>query len=88
MVSKAGAEKTVSYTFHVVVEPDEDVWMAYCPALQGCTTWGRTRGEALKNIEEAVQAYVESLLKHGEPIPTSPQGEVTVSEKLLVTVNI
>jgi hypothetical protein len=31
-----------TYTFKVVVEPDEDRWHAYCPALerQGASTWG------------------------------------------------
>ena len=50
-------------TFNVVVEPDEDRWHAYCPALvhQGAATWGNTEQEALKNIREVVQMVVESL---------------------------
>jgi predicted RNase H-like HicB family nuclease len=50
-----------TYTFNVVVEPDEDRWHAYCPALhqQGAATWGNTRQEALKNIEDVVRGEVE-----------------------------
>ena len=50
-----------TYTFNVVVEPDEDRWHAYCPALhqQGEATWGNTRQEALKNIEDVVRGEVE-----------------------------
>lgn len=34
-----------TYSFDVVVEPDEDRWHAYCPALErmGAATWENTR---------------------------------------------
>jgi predicted RNase H-like HicB family nuclease len=53
-----------TYTFKVVVEPDEDRWHAYCPALksQGAATWGYTREEALKHIDEVVQLVVDSMV--------------------------
>jgi predicted RNase H-like HicB family nuclease len=40
-----------------------------CPVLPGCHSEGDTLDEALVNIKEAVEAYVESLKKHGEAIP-------------------
>ena len=65
-----------SYVFTVVVEPDEDRWYAYAPALvsQGGATWGYTKEEALANIGEAVRLVIESLKEHGDPIPTEPAG--------------
>ena len=55
--------------FRVTIEPDEDgVFVAECPALPGCISQGRTRDEAMANIRDAIQGYLESL-KHGEPIP-------------------
>jgi predicted RNase H-like HicB family nuclease len=42
----------------VVVEPDEDVYVAYCPELPGCVTYGKTEEEARKNILEAVELYL------------------------------
>ncbi len=56
-----------TYTFKVVVEPDEDRWHAYCPALesQGAATWGHTREEALKHIDEVVQLVVDSIGERG-----------------------
>ncbi len=49
-----------TYTFKVVVEPDEDRWHPYCPALQryGAATWGNTREEAHKHIQEVVQMII------------------------------
>ena len=56
--------------FRVTVEPDEDgVFVAECPALPGCISQGKTRDEAMANIRDAIQGYVKSLKKHGEPIP-------------------
>ena len=33
--------------------------VAYCPALKGCVTQGRTEEEAIENIKEAIQLYLE-----------------------------
>jgi predicted RNase H-like HicB family nuclease len=53
-----------------MIESDEDgVFVAECPALPGCISQGKTRDEALANIRDAIHGYVESLKKHGEPIP-------------------
>jgi len=54
----------------VVIEQDEDgIFVATCPTLPGCVSQGRTRDEALANIRDAAAGYVESLRKHGEPVP-------------------
>lgn len=56
--------------FRVVIEPDEDgVFIAECPVLPGCISQGTTREEALANIQDAIQGYIQSLKKHGEPVP-------------------
>lgn len=61
----------------VVIEQDENgVFIAKCPTLPGCVSQGATRGEALANIRDAMAGYVESLRKHGEPIPPSIDEEV------------
>lgn len=54
----------------VLIEPDEDgVFVAECPTLPGCVSQGRTREEAMANIRDAIRGYLQSLEKHGEPIP-------------------
>lgn len=39
------------------------------PSLPGCTSQGETRVEALAMIREAIEAYVESLIAHGDSVP-------------------
>ena len=75
-----------TYIFKVVVEPDEDKWSAYCPALlkYGGATWGDTEEEALKHINEVVQMVVQNLIEEEEPIPE----DVLVSKEPLVSITI
>jgi predicted RNase H-like HicB family nuclease len=60
-----------TYTFKIVVEPDEDRWRAYQPELeaQGAATWGYTRDEALQNIREVLEMIVAELVEDGKPVP-------------------
>ena len=77
-----------SYLFKVIIEPDENAYHAYYPALKGCHTWGYTQEEALKNIREAVEAYMMSLIKHGEEIPLELQEYVQVLSEPLVAITV
>lgn len=44
----------------VVIEPGEDGYLvAHVPALKSCWSQGKTREEALKNIREAIDLYLE-----------------------------
>ncbi|MDP8205719.1 MAG: type II toxin-antitoxin system HicB family antitoxin [Candidatus Electryonea clarkiae] len=56
--------------YRVTIEPDESGWfVANCPTLPGCVSQGRSREEALENIQDAIKGYIESLDKHDEPVP-------------------
>ena len=63
--------------YRVILEQDEDgVFVAEVPALPGCISQGATRAEALTNAQEAIEAYLESLKAHEEPIPPPINEEV------------
>jgi antitoxin HicB len=63
--------------YRAVIEQDEDgTFVVECPSLPGCISQGRTRAEALANIADAIHGYLESLTKHGEPIPPAITEEV------------
>jgi predicted RNase H-like HicB family nuclease len=60
----------MSIKYRVVIEQDEDgIFVAECPSLPGCISQGKTRGEAVANIRDAIAGYLASLKKHGEPVP-------------------
>ena len=57
--------------YTVILEKgQESGYVAYAPALRGCVSQGQTREEALTNLKEAIQLYVETLLEDGLPVPT------------------
>jgi len=63
--------------YRIFIEQDEDgVFIAECPTLPGCISQGKSRKEALVNIQDAIKGYLESLKKHNEPIPPSIEEEV------------
>jgi predicted RNase H-like HicB family nuclease len=63
--------------YRVYLEPDEDgMFVATCPTLPGCVSQGQTRAEAIANIREAIEGYLKSLKKHGDPVPPSIFEEV------------
>jgi len=47
----------MSITFKL--EQDGDKWLAHCPELKGCHTFGDSKEEALKNLKDAVMLYME-----------------------------
>jgi predicted RNase H-like HicB family nuclease len=56
--------------YKIQIEQDEDgVFVAEVPDLPGCISQGSSQTEAIKNIREAIQLYVESLEVHGDPVP-------------------
>ena len=45
----------------IVLERGEDgMFVTHCPALKSCWSQGRTREEALANIREAIELYLEA----------------------------
>ena len=47
--------------FNAIIEQDEYGYFAKIPELEGCVSQGETYEEALKNIKEALELYIESL---------------------------
>ncbi len=63
--------------YTVILERDANgVLVAHVPTLRGCVSQGRNKREALKNIKEAIALYIETLIEHGQPVPTEAAREV------------
>lgn len=63
--------------YRALIEQDEDgVFVAQVPALPGCVSQGQTRSEALQNIREAIEVYLDSLKAHDEAIPPPIEEEL------------
>lgn len=62
-------QRTHTYSLTIEQHPDERGYLAYFPALPGCHTWGKTFEDAVKNAEEALAVYIETLEDVGEKLP-------------------
>ena len=55
--------------YRIILRPEpEGGFTVSVPALPGCITWGATLDEASRMAEDAIQAYLASVAKHGEAI--------------------
>ena len=61
---------TMAFAVTVFVKKDTVGYYAFVPGLKGLHTDGDTPEEAANNAADAAQAYIESMIKHGEAIPS------------------
>ena len=59
---------SMTYTYRIILEPDEGGFHASVPALPGCHTWGKTIDEARAMVRDAIDVYLRSLVADGEKI--------------------
>lgn len=66
--------------FSVTLDRDEDgVWVVECPSIPGCISQGRTREEAVANIQDAIKGCLEVRAEKGMPLTVETrQVEVVV----------
>ena len=62
-------EKQHTYKVFLQKEP-EGGYTVTVPTLQGCVTYGENIDHAMKMAKEAIELYLESLVAHGEEIPS------------------
>lgn len=66
----------------VILIPDleDGGYIVEVPSLPGCYSQGETEEEALANIQEAIQGYIEALEADGLPVPSEDIPPVIVAE--------
>jgi len=53
----------------VTIDRDEDgVWVVECPSIPGCVSQGKTKEQAIKNMEEAIALCLEVRAERGLPL--------------------
>jgi predicted RNase H-like HicB family nuclease len=65
----ASMNRHLHYRILLTKEP-EGGYTVTVPTLPGCITFGETIDEAVSMAKEAIELYLESLVAHGETIPT------------------
>ena len=74
------AESVVAkYPVQLIPDPDVGGYTVVVPDLPGCISEGDTEEEALTNIQEAIELYVEYLIDQGRPVPPPSRATHLVS---------
>lgn len=59
----------------ILIEMDKDVlYIVSCPLFKGCHSWGETIDEAIKNISEVIEMYLEDQTL--QTLPSSTKGKI------------
>lgn len=63
------------FKYEIVIywSKDDKVFVAEVPELPGCMAHGKTQADALQNVNEAIQLWLDTAQEFGDPIP-EPQG--------------
>lgn len=77
---------TKTFAYPLTIEPCETDggYLAYFPTLPGCQTWGETYEAAVRNAEEALAVFIETLTANGDPIPETATIDGPVSLGVIV----
>jgi predicted RNase H-like HicB family nuclease len=67
--------------YAVIFERAQGNWAAYVPDLPGCITTADTLEQAERNIREAIEGHLRTLMEFGEPVPqpTSLAREIEIT---------
>jgi len=57
----------------ILQKEDDGGYVVTVPVLPGCVSQGETREEAVRNIEEAIELYVEDMRAAGESVPAEDE---------------
>ena len=59
----------------VLIYPDhqDGGWVSEVPSLPGCVSQGETREDALRNVGEAIDAWIEAAKSLGRDVPRDAQ---------------
>ncbi len=59
----------MKYLIEVSWSEEDAGYIAVAPDLPGCCAWGATAEEAVREVQDAQQAWIEACRKSGEPVP-------------------
>lgn len=70
---------SLSYPILLVYDSEEEYWIARIPDLPGCTSDGSCPNEAVQNIKDAQQAWIETCIEDDIEVPLPISDSVFVS---------
>jgi len=59
------------YSFQIIIEkePEDEGYYAYSPTIAGCFSNGKTIEDTKRNIRQAIEQHLVSMLAHSQSVP-------------------
>jgi predicted RNase H-like HicB family nuclease len=66
-----GEDGKMKHRYHINTfwSQDDEAWIANVPDLKGCSAHGETPEEAMREVQVAIELWLEVAVEHGDPIP-------------------
>ncbi len=77
-----------TYPLTIEARPEYGGYLAYFPTLPGRQTWGETYEAAVRNAEEALAVFIETLIANGDPVPEAEMNASPTSLGIIVRTDI
>jgi predicted RNase H-like HicB family nuclease len=77
-----------AYPLTIEAHPEDGGYLAVFPTLPGCQTWGETYEAAVRNAEEALAVFIETLIANGDPVPEADMSARATSLGIIVRTDI
>jgi len=61
------------YEIIIYWDNEDKIFVAEAPELAGCMAHGKTQSEALENVNEAIELWLETAREFGDEIPEPRQ---------------
>ena len=71
----------MKYTIEIFYSEEDEGYIAVVPELPGCSAFGETPEEALKEVKIAIELWIETAKKEGREIP-KPMGKELLKDVL------
>lgn len=76
------------YPVEIFWSEEDEGYIGLVPDLPGCSAWGASEEEALRESHDAISAWIEAAANAGKPIPapSNPAEDMGFSGKFLMRV--
>lgn len=81
--AKRSKLETLEYQVNLSFDPRDSIYVARVPELENCHSHGDTPEEAIRNVKEAIDLWLETARDENIPIP-EPLGRKKFSGKFVV----
>jgi len=78
MLQSQPMTKKLEFPIQLTYDPVYKGWVAECLTLYGCMSQGKTKEEAMENVDKAIKAYMEALEKETKGNFATRKVEVSV----------